>query len=324
MKKIVPSLLLMLVFVSPIAAQHTLNLDYKQDQQGNFIFSCTNNGWCPYIVRVDLPTLENARADHAMPYVIVVKPGVMRLFKLIQTGGDVKFKYSFGYSKGCLDPHVNTGFTYLLPVGPGKQVQAYEQAVSPANPIRAGDTATTGAADLRSSYAIRLRAKPGDTLYAARRGTVTDVRVSNGENDQGVETTGNANFIEIVHADCSFAQYGVVKKDGALVKPGQFVEAGQPIGIIGGDKYGRGSEARISVRYNRKPDETQNSQGEQQATWAYVPLKFWTKRNGKGMLTHGATYTSEFPENILTQEMSKAELAKWKAKHHPAARAHKE
>ncbi|MDP4148104.1 MAG: M23 family metallopeptidase [Bacteroidota bacterium] len=323
MKQLVPFLLLTQVFVLPLMAQRTLNLEYKQDQQGNFVFSCTNRGWCPYIVRVDLPTLENARADHAMPYITVVRPGVTRLFKLTQTGGDVKFKYTFGYSKGCLDPPVNTGFTYLLPVAPGKQAQAYEQAVSPATPLRAGDTATTGAADLRSSYSIRFRAKSGDTLYASRRGTVTDVRVSSDENDQGVETTGTANFIEIVHADCSFAQYGVVKKDGALVKPGQFVEAGQPIGIIGGDKFGRGSEARISVRYNRKPDESHDIQGEQQAAWAYVPLKFWTKRNGRGMLTHGATYTSEFPEPIVTQEMSKAELAKWKAKNHPGARTHK-
>jgi hypothetical protein len=50
-----------------------------------------------------------------------------------------------------------------------------------------------------------------------------------------------------------------------------------------------------------------------------VPLRFWTKKNGKGMLKHGATYTSEFPDAVVTRELSKAEMLKWKAKHRQPA-----
>jgi hypothetical protein len=308
--KIALSLSFLLALSVPLLGQRILSLEYKQDQQGNFIFSCTSNAWCSYIVKVDCPGLEGAQPDHTLPYIGIVRRGVNRLFRLSKTAGadGVKFKYTFSYTKGCLDPQINTDFTYLLPIGPGKQAQAYEQAVSPA--------ASPG--DLRSSFAIRFRMKPGDTLYSARRGTVTEVDVGSDRNDLGLAESAADNYIEIVHADCSFARYGVLKKDGSLVKPGQFVEAGQPIGIIGGDKYGRGSEARIAVRYNRKPDETQAGQGEQQAVWAYVPLKFWSRKNGKGMLTHGAVYTGEYPDAVITQEMSKTDLAKWKAKNRPA------
>jgi hypothetical protein len=322
--KIGLSLFFLLALHVALRAQQKLSLEYKQDQKGNFVFSCTNNAWCSYIVKVDCSGVEGAQPDHALPYIGMVRRGVNRLFKLSKTAGadGVKFKYTFSYTKGCLDPPVNTDFTYLLPIGPGKQAQAYEQVVAPATTPGSATSAAgnnpPGAIDLRTSYAIRFRMKPGDTLYAARRGTVTEVDVSSDRNDLGLAESAADNYIEIVHADCSFARYGVLKKDGALVKPGQFVEAGQPIGIIGGDKYGRGSEARITVRYNRKPDETQSGQGEQQPVWAYVPLKFWSKKNGKGMLTHGVVYTGEYPDAVITQEMSKTELAKWKAKNKTA------
>jgi murein DD-endopeptidase MepM/ murein hydrolase activator NlpD len=135
--------------------------------------------------------------------------------------------------------------------------------------------------------------KPDDTIYAARRGVVTAVDVSNSENDAGATTTGSWNFVEIVHSDCSFGQYGVLRKEGALVKPGQLVEAGTPLGLVGGDKFGRGSDVRFSVVY---PGQQGNVQ--------IAPL-FWTKDNGKGPLKHGGTYTSEFPKNILSQELPK-------------------
>src|SRR6185312_1709375 len=126
-----------------------------------------------------------------------------------------------------------------------------------------------------------------------RRGVVTVVAVSNTENDAGANTTDSWNHVEIAQADCSFAEYGVLKKDGAFVKPGQVVEAGTPIGLVGGDRYGRGSDVRFSVSYYPGTPGTG------------IPLQFWTKGNGKGPLKHGATYTSEFPRNILLQEKTK-------------------
>jgi hypothetical protein len=301
MKKFALALLLFYLFGPSGIAQHTIRLEYKQDMQGNFIFSCTNTGFCNYILGVDFTTMENAKADHALPFLGLVKPGNTKLFKLskLNAGDPIQFKYNLTYFKGCLDPQIDTGFTYLLPISPGKETQAYESQ--------------------SGSYAIRLRMKPGDTLFAARRGTVTEQDLSDTLNDAGQSVMGAGNFIEIVHTDCSFARYGVLRRNGSLVKPGQFVEAGDPIGIIGGDKFGRGSEVRFSVCYNRRPDAAHNDPGNNDRSyWNYIALKFWTKKNGKGMLRHGGTYTSEFPESVITQEMSKTELAKRKAKQRPA------
>jgi peptidase M23-like protein len=300
--------LLLLFFASPsLFAQRAIQLSAIQDAQGNVNFSCTNNAWCDYILEIDFTTLTNAKADHTLPFQAEVKPGLNKLFKLSKENVNdaIQFKYKINYFSGCLNPVVDTGFTYLLPITPGKEAQVYEllEIVKPA----------PGAPDPKNAYAIRLRMKPGDTLYAARRGRVVEVDTRDSLNDAGSTATGSWNYIEICHADCSFARYGILKKNGSFVKPGQFVEAGDPIGIVGGDRYGRGSDGRISVFYNLEEDDAPNNG--KKIYLAFVPLKFWTKKNGKGMLKHGATYISEFPDAVITREMSKAELLKWKAKH---------
>lgn len=302
-------ILLSLLFLNPsLFSQRVIEVKYEQDRQGNYNFSCTNKAYCNYILEINFTTLDNAKPDHVLPYRAVVTPGSNKLFKLSKENANnpVQFKYKISYFKGCLNPQVNTDFTYLLPITPGKEAQAYELQ-NIAKPIAPDPSAARGLPQAtpgpESWYSIRLKMKPGDTLYAARRGMVTEMDVSSNLNDSGVASAGTENYIEIVHGDCSFGHYGILRKNSSFVRPGQFVEAGEPIGLVGGDKYGRGSEVRFSVSYNPGQD----------GSWAYVPLKFWTKKNGKGMLKHGGTYISEFPESIITREMSKAELKKWKA-----------
>ena len=291
MKNIFLLLSVMLGLSSSLFSQRVIEVSYALDRQGNYIFSCMNRAYCNYVITIEFTTLENAKSDHPLPYEAEVRPGLNKLFTVSQEKGKdgIQLKYKSSYRKGCLHPSVDPGFTYLLPIAPGKEAQAYEVWNTRA-----------GGAEVDSSFTIRLKMKPGDTIYSARRGTVTAVDVNNAENDAGVATTGSWNYIEIVHGDCSFGQYGVVKKDGAFVKPGQVVEAGTPIGLVGGDKYGRGADVRFSVSSNG---------GQFNTPYA---LQFWTKKNGKGKLRHGGTYVSEHPSVIIRQEMSKAPPKKGK------------
>lgn len=277
-----------------LSAQKAVDISYTLDQQGNYHFTCNNKAYCNYVIHVEFTTLENAKSDHDLPFEAEVKPGVNQLFTVspINKSKDTKLNFKSSSRKGCMSPVVNRDFTYLMPIGPGMETQAFRINVN-----------------RDSSYAVRLKMKNDDTIYAARRGIVTAVDVSNTENDAGATTTTNWNYVEIVHADCSFGQYGVLKKDGALVKPGQQVEAGTPIGIVGGDKFGRGSDIRFSVVYPGAQGNTQ-----------IAPI-FWTKGNGKGQLRHGGTYSSEFTKALVQLEQPKAKTgskapAKTPAKKH--------
>jgi murein DD-endopeptidase MepM/ murein hydrolase activator NlpD len=191
----------------------------------------------------------------------------------------------------------DTNFTYLLPVGPGTETQVYEMTSSPGK-LQTGDS------DQHSWYVLRLKMRPGDTIYAARKGVVTEVADQDGNNDAGGASAGKENYIEILHADCSFAHYGILRKNSALVKPGQGVKPGQAIGLVGGDQYGRGSEIRFSVYYNQEED-LQNGENIHQHYMEYIHLQCWTKNNGSGTLKHGAVYTGEFPLSLLNRELEK-------------------
>ena len=278
-------LLLFLLVQQTLHAQKVVDVTYNLDNQGRYTFTANNKAYCTYVLHLDFTTLNNLNSDHTLPYEAEVKPGTNKLLVLtpLDKKSDTKLNYKSSYRKGLLSPVVNPNFTYLLPTAPGLETQAYR--------IPNTHTSAPGAQD--SGYSVRLRAKREDTIYAARRGIVSGVDVSNTENDAGATTTTNWNFVEIFHADGSFAEYGILKKDGALVQPGQQVEAGTPIGLVGGDQYGRGSEIRFSVSYYPGVPNTQ------------IPLQFWTKGNGKGQLKQGAFYTSEFTKALLTAERAK-------------------
>ena len=111
----------------------------------------------------------------------------------------------------------------------------------------------------------------------------------------------------MVQADCSFARYGIVKKNGALVKPGQTIKAGQPIGLVGGDSFGRGSDLRFSVYYYQEELNASQNGGRH-----YIIPYIWTKKNGKSRLKHGVVYTSEFPPVVLNQEVPAPKKGKTK------------
>ncbi|HVY74962.1 MAG TPA: M23 family metallopeptidase [Puia sp.] len=278
-------------------SQRVVDITYSQNAKGAYVFSAINLGFCNYILDIHFTSFDNVTSDQPLPYHGEIRPGTNRLFSLspVHPNDPVKFNYATGFHKGCMHPTPDTGLVYLLPSGPNKEVQAYEMN----SPVSAGEP------DVKQNgwYVIRLRMKPGDTIYAARKGVVNVVEDSDGSNDAG--GGGPENYIEVVQADCSFARYGILRKNSALVKPGEPVKAGQPIGLVGGDTYGRGSDIRFSVFYTSEKDTAVNGAASWEIFRNYIPLIFWTKNNGKGKLKHGATYTAEFPVTILNQELPK-------------------
>ena len=288
-KKLPISLFLLLLHFS-LPAQRVIEVKYQQDQKGAYVFSCVNYAFCNYILEIGFTNFTNVKCDQPLPFHAEVKPGYNKLFSIsaIDPQAAVQFKYQSTFQKGCIHPNVSLDFIYLLPITPGTQSQVYEMS-----PVKSSDSG--------SWYVLRLKMKSGDTIYAARKGIVNDIQDQNGANDAGQASIGKENFIEIVQPDCSFARYGILRKNSALVKPGQWVKAGQPIGLVGGDAYGRGSDLRFSVYYYQEDSGMLN----ETAISHYIVPQIWTKNNGKGRLKHGAIYISEFPASVLNQEIPK-------------------
>jgi Peptidase family M23 len=283
--------ILLIATGSTLYSQRIIEVKYETDARGAYVFSCLNYAYCNYILDLGFTSFVNLKCDQPMPFHGEVKPGYTKLFTIsaIDPQTPVQFKYIVDNQKGCMHPVINQDFTYLLPISPGKKAQVYEMS-----PLKPSDSV--------SWYVLRLKMKPGDTIYAARKGIVNEVEDQNGANDAGQSSIGAENFIEIVQPDCSFAHYAILKKSSAMVKPGQSVKAGQPIGLVGGDSFGRGSDLKFSVYYHEENGSSGNSRN---SYLQYVITQIWTKTNGKGKLKHGAVYISEFPPAVLNQEIPK-------------------
>lgn len=79
-------------------------------------------------------------------------------------------------------------------------------------------------------YAYDFVMPIGTIVSAARAGVVTETRVKFRD---GQRAEGEANWVKIRHEDDTIATYSHLTENGALVRAGNHVEAGQPVGLSG-------------------------------------------------------------------------------------------
>jgi hypothetical protein len=292
--------------------QDLIYVHWRKNNRGEYEFFCDNRSYSVYTVEVSFQELINLQTDVILPARVEVTPGMDRfLFVLRKSilGQSSHFQFHHKSYKGCPSPKIDTGFTYLLPVAPGKAARVSE--------LSSIAEEYGNEAPPKDWYSLSIHVQSGDTVYAARRGRVTNTREHADLQDSGYSYSAEDNYIEVEHNDCTFGKYSVFRDEAIFVHPGDWVEAGQPIGIAGGDKYDSGPQVRFSVFYHLEQDvldKNGNSTGKTR-NWAYVPLYFWTKDNGRMRLISRSTYIADHPDDLVTQEMSKREAKKWKEKH---------
>ncbi len=106
--------------------------------------------------------------------------------------------------------------------------------------------------DEQNRYAMDFAAAIGTPILAARGGTVMQVESDFSKAGLKRETYGGrANFVRILHDDGTMALYAHLKADGAFVRVGQQVSAGQQIGLSGNTGFTTGPHLHFSVQVNR-------------------------------------------------------------------------
>ena len=301
---------LTLLFFARVNAQSPIEVFYEKDNMGAYNFSCRNTDFCPYTITVTFTQLSGLRTSATLPYQADVRPGQQSLFKLQpQPNQPTSFQYKFSFIKGCKQPRADTALVYLLPASPGKRISAVELVYI--GKIYAGQ------AEPKDWYSLAVKMSSGDTVFAARRGTVSAVRNDAIPTGTHLGFNRDDNMVEINHPDCSFATYTVFRPKSIFVKPGQFVEAGTPLGIVGGENYEYGPHVRFAVHYNYEAPIIKNGRPtDEKHYWAYVPVHFWLKDEQKaGRLESRKQYLSDHPDSIVQQEMSKRELKNWQKSH---------
>ncbi|MCD6115145.1 M23 family metallopeptidase [bacterium] len=84
-------------------------------------------------------------------------------------------------------------------------------------------------------YAVDFIVPEGTTVYAAHKGEVVEVKVDSKEGGDNPKFNNlkYLNYILIEHPNNEFSEYSHLQYKGALVKVGEKVKEGQPIGISG-------------------------------------------------------------------------------------------
>jgi murein DD-endopeptidase MepM/ murein hydrolase activator NlpD len=158
----------------------------------------------------------------------------------------------------ALDPGRNGNFELSLSSVPGHP-SARPQDVEYLLPLRQSRTridqgfgGSFSHDDEQNRHALDFAADIGTPVLAARGGTV--MQVESDFSKAGLKRErygGRANFVRVLHDDGTMALYAHLKADGALVRVGQRVNAGQQIGLSGNTGFTTGPHLHFAVQVNR-------------------------------------------------------------------------
>lgn len=280
-----------------------LVVEYDVTDDGGYKFYCQNKTFTNYILSIDFTTITNFRASAPLPFKGTVIPGRNYLFSLTRTRNDINpfFNYTISYHEGCVNPKIKD-VIYLLPVSPGKSTEIIELSYL-------GEK--FGIENPRDWYALGFKMESGDTVFAARKGHIVNVESSYDPQFQNTDFSSEENFVKIIHDDCSFSQYRIFQKDGILVKAGELVNAGDPIGIAAGSNYVTGAHVRYMVYYSIEEPVIRNGEITDKINYsAFINPNFWASGETQ-QLINNQIYDSDHPEKYIFQEMTKGQIKRW-------------
>ncbi|MDR2937988.1 MAG: M23 family metallopeptidase [Prevotellaceae bacterium] len=292
-------------FLTAQAQQHAVSADRGRGDEHNIELRFTNNLYVPIILRVTFEDANSIGGGVLSPYTTAISArGVTSI--TLPRKENANYRYSYRYWWGCRNPKVETDYPYLIPVGKNGETKVSKLVLINK---KYGMKEKVPA---KSYYATSFYAPKGDTVYAARRGTVFNLKNDVDLKYSGYTMSTEENAVHIMHKDCSYAWYSVLSQ--ILVKDGQEVEAGQPIAIVGGDKYASGNHVRFSVIHSYYCDTCDNRAGAYGK--AFVKPKFYQSNGAIDTLMRNSNiYTAAHPDEIITREMSRRELKKWRKAH---------
>lgn len=201
------------------------------------IFVVVNNP----VISTTFLKIEDLR-NKEVSFIDFEKPDTLHILKfhtsetdtiLIDKNYKFKLQYGSSYSK-----KYDTLYNYGLPFLKGKRYKVMQ-----------GNNGSFSHKKTTSKYAIDFKMNVGQEVCAIRDGLVIQTKSDSNEGGSSKKYLPKANKILIYHKDGTFVQYAHLKKDGVLVKKGDFIKKGQIIGYSGNTGFSTGPHLHF-VLYN--------------------------------------------------------------------------
>jgi hypothetical protein len=274
MKRIVILIVLVLV-VRFLPAQNFRKVVISSVKTGDGLYDLyvENPNYYPLQFSLKFTEFVNYSASCQLPYIGTIFPGKHKIMNLRRTLLDIpgSFKYSYITRTGAYPVKYDPNTQYRLPVAMGKSTKAFTFDVS-----KSDDPA-------KIMWAFSLSA--GDTVYASHEGVVcmlSESKITNGYRS-------GENSVTVLHPDYSFGKYEVFADSSLMVKLGDTIKAGSPLGLAGGSNYALGAHVRFSVYYcNTRIDSIDDQKI--QNYYNYVNPLFETIKGKASILKENSTY----------------------------------
>lgn len=220
---------------------------------------------------------DNMSVSRAVPLTVNIKRSVAEMGRPIEilsarqrnSDRSYQWRHSLYFSIGNSGGQPDLSYIYALPYSAGEKhyvVQSYFGKHS-------------HNAETQDIYAIDFEMPEGTTIYAARPGQVIAYKNDStaGGSDRAYQDC--ANYVVIKHADGSYATYCHLRFNGVLVKLGQKVAKGAPLGLSGSTGWATSPHLHFAVFVPLD--------GLHKATY---PVKFATDKGVLERLEEGCTY----------------------------------
>ncbi|PJZ46637.1 M23 family metallopeptidase [Leptospira brenneri] len=181
---------------------------------------------------------KNMKSSVKLPLVTVLSgPKRKKLFRLNVNKPNKRWVYQIKYKwiLGDFSVTHNPKAIYDLPFEKGQKVRIYQGYKGTKS--HQGD----------NRYSIDFGLKDGDLITAARDGIVVDTEEKNSEGGFEIKYIHSANYVKILHEDGTIGQYAHLRYMGVLVKRGQKVLSGTPIGYTGSTGFSDGPHLHFEV-----------------------------------------------------------------------------
>jgi murein DD-endopeptidase MepM/ murein hydrolase activator NlpD len=193
---------------------------------------------CEFTVTFEA-TLKNTTASRPVPFTVdAAGRSSFVLVRLRPTNNRLPWRYNYHYYKrlGGRRSSTTNEADYAMPFKPGRYV------------VMQGPRGSySHFAGSESENAVDWTVPEGTVVCAAREGRVVGVRQDSPVGGPDRKLRPLANYVIIKHADGTFADYLHLKTGGALVKMGDEVTVGQPIGLSGQTGFASAPHLHFSV-----------------------------------------------------------------------------
>lgn len=200
-----------------------------------------NEGPAPVAAKIEMTMEGNAATDRQWPAYVTVPPGqslpVGRVLWARNTVQGYSMRTTSSWRIGDFNATHGPDVTYRLPFADGLAFRI-DQAF--------GGPITTHTSP-ESQHAVDITMPEGTLVLAARAGTVAEVESSRTEGGKSDDLLKRANGVVVAHDDGTMGRYGHFMPGRQLVKTGQQVQAGTPLGYSGNTGYSSGPHLHFAV-----------------------------------------------------------------------------